>query len=150
MTATAAGCVHPSGRPAPVRCERYDYQSHVHDGVVLRLCTFCGEPDWAAFAREVDRLVKARMAAIAVAVLADLQGLPVTSGSHDGALSVTRRLLAAALDGFWLNVTVPAGTDDIGTGLRREVHGEIADADRVAEVLHATLSRMLAQRQDPP
>ena len=44
--------------------------------------------------------------------------------------------LAAALDGFWLTIA----------GEGRRVHGQIANPDEVADVLHATLSRIAAER----
>ena len=44
--------------------------------------------------------------------------------------------LAAALDGFWLTIA----------GEGRRVHGQIANPDEVADALHATLSRIIAER----
>lgn len=48
-----------------------------------------------------------------------------------------REDLATALDGFWLTIA----------GEGRRMHGQIADPGEVADVLHATLSRIAAERR---
>src|SRR5215469_14098470 len=55
--------------------------------------------------------------------------------------------LAAALDGFRLEVRVHATTGAMGTS---QVSGEIADAQEVARALYATLSRMWSEELGKP
>jgi len=64
---------------------------------------------------------------------------PTSTGKAEPVTETTQQRddLAAALDGFWLTIA----------GEGRQVHGQIANPDEVADVLHATLSRIAAERR---
>jgi hypothetical protein len=61
------------------------------------------------------------------------------------AIPVTAGQLAAALDGFILAVVVPSGTRYLRGELPMTARGEIDNPEEVANVLHATLTRVAAE-----